>query len=193
MHAHSTPTLTMFQVNFFGAGDSAPRIIVADLPGYGYSRTSKKERAALHDLISAYCASQDRGQVLRRVMVLVDCRQGLSDVDREFMQMMETAEVDYQVVLTKCDSVRRRRHCVMHRLTCTRRSKPRSSTMSSFAHSRNLVCQRSMFAADPHPSFWNHPHTLAPQHCYPLLSVVSGRTGAGIDQLRQRVVQATIG
>ena len=45
-------------------------------------------------------------QVLKRALVLVDSRHGLKDVDREIMDMLDTAAVSYHLVLTKSDKVK---------------------------------------------------------------------------------------
>ena len=45
-------------------------------------------------------------QVLARVLVLVDARHGLKDVDREMMAMLDAAAVSYRVVLTKADKLK---------------------------------------------------------------------------------------
>jgi GTP-binding protein len=45
-------------------------------------------------------------QVLKRALVLVDSRQGLKDVDREMMDMLDDAAVSYHLVLTKADKVK---------------------------------------------------------------------------------------
>ena len=44
--------------------------------------------------------------VLKRALVLVDSRHGLKDADREMMQMLDDAAVNYQLVLTKADKVK---------------------------------------------------------------------------------------
>ena len=43
---------------------------------------------------------------MRRVFLLVDSRRGLMDTDLETMQMLDTAAVNYQIVLTKSDKIK---------------------------------------------------------------------------------------
>ena len=94
----NTPGRTR-QLNFFSLGE---RLMLADLPGYGYARAPKSEVERWTDLVNAYL----RGRApLRRACVLVDARHGLKDSDRTLMAMLDTAAVSYQVVLTKCDKV----------------------------------------------------------------------------------------
>jgi len=95
----NTPGRTR-EVNFFNAGD---RLMLADLPGYGYARVAKSEVNAWTRLIEDYL----RGRVqLRRCCLLIDARHGLMDSDRMAMKMMDQAAQNYQIVLTKCDKVK---------------------------------------------------------------------------------------
>lgn len=95
----NTPGRTR-EVNFFDAGG---RLMLADLPGYGYARVSKTEVDAWTRLIEDYL----RGRVqLRRCCLLIDARHGLMDSDRTAMKMMDQAAQNYQIVLTKCDKIK---------------------------------------------------------------------------------------
>ena len=95
----NTPGRTR-QINFFQLGD---RLMLVDLPGYGYARAAKTEIAGWTKLIHDYL----QGRVgLRRLCLLVDGRHGLKDSDRKLMELLEQAAVPYRVVLTKVDKVR---------------------------------------------------------------------------------------
>lgn len=95
----NTPGRTR-QINFFDLGG---RLMLADLPGYGYARAAKTEIKGWTKLIHAYL----KGRVaLRRLCLLIDGRHGLKTVDEELMALLDTAAVPYRVVLTKCDKVR---------------------------------------------------------------------------------------
>jgi GTP-binding protein len=91
-----TPGRTQ-QINFFDLGG---RLMVVDLPGYGYARASKSNIAAWTALVNGYLRGRPG---LRRVMLLIDARHGLKDSDREIMAMLDEAAVIYQVALTKAD------------------------------------------------------------------------------------------
>ena len=92
----STPGRTQ-QLNFFNLGD---KIIIVDLPGYGYAKVSKAQVARWTNTMKAFL----RGRVpLRRICLLIDARRGLKDVDREMMDLMDSAAVVYQFVFTKVD------------------------------------------------------------------------------------------
>lgn len=91
-----TPGRTQ-QLNFFDLGG---RLLLVDLPGYGYAKVSKSSVASWQRLIERYLKGRS---VLRRVLVLVDARHGLKDVDRGVMEGLDEAAQSYQVVLTKAD------------------------------------------------------------------------------------------
>ena len=85
------------QINFFDLGG---RLMLVDLPGYGYARVGKGEVKAWTDLAHAYLRGRP---TLRRICLLVDGRHGLKPADHEVMEVMDRAAVVFQVVLTKCD------------------------------------------------------------------------------------------
>jgi GTP-binding protein len=88
------------QLNFFALAD---RLMLVDMPGYGYAEAAKSEIAAWQDLIKLYL----RGRAtLRRVCLLIDARHGIKATDRPLMTMLDEAAVSFQIVLTKADKVR---------------------------------------------------------------------------------------
>jgi GTP-binding protein len=92
----NTPGRTQ-QINFFDLGQ---RLMLVDLPGYGYARASKKSIAEWTHLIHLYL----KGRVnLRRICLLIDSRHGLKDNDRALMAELDRDAVVYQIVLTKSD------------------------------------------------------------------------------------------
>src|SRR3546814_13532706 len=44
--------------------------------------------------------------VLKRTLVLIDSRHGIKDVDRDVLEMLDTAAVSYRLVLTKADKIK---------------------------------------------------------------------------------------
>ena len=95
----NTPGRTQ-QINFFNLGD---RLMLVDLPGYGYARAPKISVIKWTQLIHLYLKGRAN---LRRVCVLVDARHGLKDSDRSLMRELDQAAVAYQIVLTKVDKVK---------------------------------------------------------------------------------------
>jgi GTP-binding protein len=95
----NTPGRTR-QLNFF---DLAGRLLLVDMPGYGYAEAPKSEIVRWTELIDLYL----KGRVpLRRLILLVDARHGLKDKDSEMMDRLDKAAVSYQLVLTKIDKLR---------------------------------------------------------------------------------------
>jgi GTP-binding protein len=94
----NTPGRTQ-QLIFFGGPD---RLVLVDMPGYGYAATAKSKVAAWTMLIHDYL----RGRAtLARVYVLIDARHGLKDVDDAILDTLSKAAVSHEIVLTKCDQV----------------------------------------------------------------------------------------
>ena len=92
----STPGRTQ-QLIFFDLGG---RLILVDLPGYGYASASKQAIKAWTGLTRAYLRGRSE---LRRVCLLIDSRHGLKDGDRAIMTLLDEAAVSYQAILTKAD------------------------------------------------------------------------------------------
>lgn len=99
--ASVTPGRTQ-ELNFFEVGaPTAFRLV--DMPGYGFAKAPVKVVERWKALVRTYLRGR---QVLARVLVLVDARHGLKDVDREMMKMLDAAAVSYRVVLTKADKLK---------------------------------------------------------------------------------------
>ena len=95
----STPGRTQ-QLIFFDLGG---RLMLVDLPGYGFASAPKESVARWTGLTRAYL----RGRAeLRRVCLLIDARHGIKAGDRETMTVLDEAAVSYQAVLTKADKTK---------------------------------------------------------------------------------------
>jgi GTP-binding protein len=97
--ASNTPGRTR-QLNFFLL---AERLMLVDLPGYGYAQAPRKEVRQWTHLVKDYLTGRPN---LMRVLLLIDARHGLKDVDEGIMDLLDTAAVTYQIVLTKADKVK---------------------------------------------------------------------------------------
>lgn len=95
-----TPGRTQ-QINFFNL---AERLMLVDLPGYGYAKASKRKIDDWTQLMLEYL--QGRVQ-LKRVFVLIDARHGLKGNDEEMFTMLDENAVSYQIILTKGDKINR--------------------------------------------------------------------------------------
>ena len=87
-------------VNFF----EADGIDFVDLPGYGFAKVSKAERARWAALISGYF-EQERSFNL--VVVLVDIRHDAQELDRQMIGFLQEGGYPFVVALTKADKVSR--------------------------------------------------------------------------------------
>ena len=94
-----TPGRTQ-QINFF---DLAGRLMLVDLPGYGYAAAQKRTVANWNKLIEQYLKGRAG---LRRVLLLIDARHGIKPADRRALALLDEAALSYVVVLTKCDQVK---------------------------------------------------------------------------------------
>lgn len=96
-----TPGRTQ-ELNFFDVGDPLQMRLV-DMPGYGFAKAPVKVVEKWKHLVRDFLRGR---QVLKRTLVLIDCRHGLKDVDREMMKMLDESAVGYRLVLTKADKVK---------------------------------------------------------------------------------------
>jgi GTP-binding protein len=97
----NTPGRTQ-ELNFFNVGKPL-KFRLVDMPGYGFAEAPKDLVKRWRHLVNDYL----RGRaVLKRVLVLIDARHGLKPVDREVMEMLDEAAVNYHIVLTKGDKLK---------------------------------------------------------------------------------------
>ncbi|HTC82772.1 MAG TPA: ribosome biogenesis GTP-binding protein YihA/YsxC [Rhizomicrobium sp.] len=94
-----TPGATR-QINFFDLGG---KLMLVDLPGYGFAKRSKTEADSWQEMIFAYLRRRAR---LRRVLLLIDVRRSVMDSDRQVMALLDRAAVSYGLVLTKADELK---------------------------------------------------------------------------------------
>jgi len=95
----NTPGRTR-ELNFF---DLSGRLVLVDMPGYGYAEAPKARVEAWTELVFTYLRGRPG---LALVCLLVDARHGLKPSDRETMKLLARAAVPYRVVLTKADLLR---------------------------------------------------------------------------------------
>jgi GTP-binding protein len=89
------------QLNFFDLSEG--RLILVDMPGYGYARAGRAVKQDWQGLMFDYL----RGRPwLRRVMLLLDARIETKPADRAVMELLDRAAVTFQLVLTKIDGIK---------------------------------------------------------------------------------------
>ena len=87
-----TQTLNLFNID--------DRVIIVDLPGYGYARISKVDALRWLERLEEYLTTRRQ---LKRLFILIDSRIGPRDSDLELMEFCDTNAVQYQIVYTKKD------------------------------------------------------------------------------------------
>ena len=80
------------------------RFYLIDLPGYGYAKVSKAERAGFSKLIKTYLSKRHD---LIGVVWLLDIRRDPSREDFEIAEMFEDRETPALIAITKADKVSR--------------------------------------------------------------------------------------
>ena len=96
----ATPGKTRL-LNYFLVDDC---LYFVDLPGYGYARLSKKEKADWQKNIESYL--QDNSN-LKQVFLLIDARHQLLSSDQAMITWLEHYHIPFTIVLTKCDKLSR--------------------------------------------------------------------------------------
>ncbi len=94
----NTPGRTR-EVNFFRVNDT---FIIADLPGYGYARVSKEQRASWRPLIEGYLKGSP---ALRGVVLLLDVRHDPTDDDLAMREYLGELGTPTLIALTKTDKI----------------------------------------------------------------------------------------
>jgi GTP-binding protein len=107
--ASKTPGRTQ-HINLFELGPKdAPNALFADLPGYGYAAVERAAKLRWQQVMADYLEIR---RSLSGVVVMVDSRLGLTDLDRQLLGFVAprvgTGEVKLLVLLTKADKLNRK-------------------------------------------------------------------------------------
>ena len=87
------------EINFFEVEDGFKLL---DLPGYGFAKSGHSRRKDWGPLLGEYFENR---KALEAVIVFMDIRHPLKPIDLEMIELCESFEVAYLVVLTKSDKV----------------------------------------------------------------------------------------
>lgn len=74
----------------------------ADLPGYGYAKVSKAEKARWAELVEGYFGA---GRDLRLVVQIIDMRRGPTEDDLGMIAFLEEKSIPFLVAASKCDKL----------------------------------------------------------------------------------------
>jgi GTP-binding protein len=90
------------EINFFRVND---HFVLADLPGYGYAKVSKTQKAEWRPLLEGYIAKTPQ---LAAVVQLLDMRRDPSEDDAAMLDLLAELGMPTIVVLTKSDKLSRK-------------------------------------------------------------------------------------
>lgn len=88
-------------INFFLVGN---KFYFVDLPGYGYAKASKKEKAGWSALVESYFQSREN---LKGLILLLDCRHEPTRDDLIMIEWLEANDINYIIAMTKADKLSR--------------------------------------------------------------------------------------
>ncbi|MBF0370754.1 MAG: YihA family ribosome biogenesis GTP-binding protein [Magnetococcales bacterium] len=94
-----TPGCTR-RINFFQVKE---RWWFVDLPGYGFAKVNRQEHRGWEQAIGDYL---DHRRNLRAVLLLMDLRRGITDIDREMILFLEERGIPLLPVATKIDKLK---------------------------------------------------------------------------------------
>lgn len=97
----NTPGRTR-QINFFSLAD---KLVLVDLPGYGFAEVPVRVKQQWEILISHYLKTSAN---LKLVNLLIDARRGIKPNDIEVMKLLLSYNKNFQIVLTKSDKLQAR-------------------------------------------------------------------------------------
>lgn len=95
----STPGKTV-SINFYGIDG---KVLLTDLPGYGYAQRSKEQRKGWGSLIESYLSLKTRD--IRLICMLTDARHEPTKDDLMMYDYLMSIEFLFCVAATKCDKL----------------------------------------------------------------------------------------
>ncbi len=92
----NTPGRTQ-SINMFNMDD---RVMIVDLPGYGYARVARTDAMRWLQRLEEYLLNRRQ---LKQLFILIDSRIGVKDADLDLMDFCDANAIRYQIVYTKKD------------------------------------------------------------------------------------------
>ncbi|MBW2315053.1 MAG: YihA family ribosome biogenesis GTP-binding protein [Deltaproteobacteria bacterium] len=97
----STPGKTRL-VHFFELSNAQGSLLFVDLPGYGYAKVSKKERASWRKLVESYLGGR---KPLKCAVLLQDARRDPREEEIDLIAWLGEQDIPVLVAVTKCDKL----------------------------------------------------------------------------------------
>jgi GTP-binding protein len=92
--------------------DWGPGLRLVDLPGYGFARVSKAERAQWGRMVRGYLEARES---LVMLLLVLDLRHPPRDTDLQLLEWARAAEIQLLVLFTKADKLSRNQAAVRRR------------------------------------------------------------------------------
>ena len=132
----STPGRTQL-INFF---DVNGRLVLVDLPGYGYAKAPPELRKQWRPMIETYLSTREN---LRAVVLILDIRRIPSDGDLDMLGWLESYNIPPIIVLTKCD-----------KLTKNERAKQTNLIAAAIRRDKGILFPFSALSKDGRDNIW---------------------------------------
>jgi len=139
----STPGRTQL-INFF---DVNGRLVLVDLPGYGYAKAPPELRKQWRPMIETYLSTREN---LRAVVLILDIRRIPSDGDLDMLGWLESYNIPPIIVLTKCD-----------KLTKNERAKQTNLIAAAIKRDKGILFPFSALSKDGRDNIWQEIGRLA--------------------------------
>ena len=78
-------------------------LYLVDLPGFGWARVGREERAAWQPMVEAYLLGTR--EALRGAVLLIDLRRGPRDEERSLLEWLAAEGIEVRVIFTKSDKL----------------------------------------------------------------------------------------
>jgi GTP-binding protein len=139
----STPGRTQL-INFF---DVNSRLVLVDLPGYGYAKAPPEVRKQWGPMIETYLTKREN---LRAVVLILDIRRIPSDGDMDMLGWLESYDIPPIIVLTKCD-----------KLTKNERAKQTNLIAAAIRRDKGILFPFSALSREGRDGIWQEIGRLA--------------------------------
>lgn len=134
-----TRMVNYFDVSMRRTGGQPQGFMVVDLPGYGFAKISKSEKARLKRLLDGYLVAEARASA---ALQLVDGRQGATENDQEVYSNLAAAGLPIVIAATKIDKIpKAKRVLVKNQISLTLNNAPVVLTSSLKLIGRDALWQ----------------------------------------------------
>lgn len=96
-------------INFFNVDG---RFFLVDLPGYGFAKTPKEKHEIFAGMIDDYLRQTPQ---LKMVLVIIDARRGLTDLDRDMLAYLDSGGIAVTVIVNKLDKLSKAESLILKR------------------------------------------------------------------------------